>query len=73
MSSNPEASGARFKVADMTCGHCESTIRKALGETMPGAVVTIDLASHEVTVAGDAGLAEKTIRDAGYEPQRLGS
>lgn len=73
MSSNPDTSGATFKVEDMTCGHCESTIRKALGETMPGAAVTIDLASHEVTVAGDAAVAEKTIREAGYEPQRLGA
>lgn len=64
-------SGAKFEVADMTCGHCVSTIRRALEETMPGTPISINLESHEVTVAGDAVLAEQVIRDAGYEPQLL--
>lgn len=72
MSSDREAAGVTFQVKDMTCGHCVGTIRKALEESMPGTAVDINLESHEVTVAGDALLAEKTIRDAGYEPQRLG-
>lgn len=72
MSSKPATTGAKFKVEDMTCGHCEKTIRRAIEETMPGTAVDINLESHEVTVAGDATLAEKTIRDAGYTPQPLG-
>lgn len=64
-------SGVRFKVADMTCGHCAGTIRKALEQTMPGAAVAISLETNEVTVAGDAATAERAIRAAGYEPQLL--
>lgn len=61
-------SGAKFKVEDMTCSHCESTIRKALQKNLPGAAVSIDLEGHEVTVAGDKAIAEQAIRNAGYEP-----
>ncbi|MBW8322787.1 MAG: heavy-metal-associated domain-containing protein, partial [Rhizobium sp.] len=32
-----------FQVEDMTCGHCEKAITKALNEALPGAVVRIDL------------------------------
>lgn len=61
----------KFKVEDMSCSHCVSTIRKALEETMPGTDVAISLDDHEVTVAGDAAIAEQAIREAGYEPQRI--
>jgi len=64
--------GTRFKVADMSCDHCVATIRKALERGMPGAAVSIDLAAHEVAVAGDAVLAERIIRDAGYDPRLMG-
>ncbi|WP_366514035.1 heavy-metal-associated domain-containing protein [Mesorhizobium sp.] len=70
--SEPAVSGARFKVADMTCDHCAGTIRKAFATTMPGTEISIDLASREVTVAGDAAAAANTIRAAGYEPQTIG-
>lgn len=63
--------GVRFKVSDMTCGHCAGTIRKAVEQTLPGAAVAINLDSHEVTVAGDAALAEQAIRAAGYQPQLI--
>ena len=60
-----------FEVKDMTCGHCVSTITKALKATDPDAKVQIDLATHRVQVepvATDAeGLAE-AIKDAGYTP-----
>ncbi|OWU82954.1 heavy metal transporter [Oceanicola sp. 22II-s10i] len=59
-----------FHVPDMSCGHCEKALRSAFATAMPGADVTIDLASHDLTVAGDAALAEATIRDAGYTPER---
>ena len=59
-----------FTVPDMTCGHCEKTVRGALEEVLPGAAVTVDLAAHRVTVDGDAAIAEEAIRDAGYSPQR---
>jgi copper chaperone len=46
-----------FEVNDMTCGHCVSTITKALKATDKDAKVEIDLASHRVKV--DAGLSRR--------------
>jgi copper chaperone len=62
---------AIFNVPDMTCGHCEKTVRGALQEVLPGAPVTIDLAAHRVTVEGDPARAEEAIREAGYSPERV--
>jgi copper chaperone len=62
---------AEFSVTDMTCGHCEKAVTKALGAALPGAQVVIDLAGHRVTVDGDAAKAEAAIREAGYTPVRL--
>ncbi|AYD00185.1 heavy-metal-associated domain-containing protein [Neorhizobium sp. NCHU2750] len=58
-----------FTVSDMTCGHCEKTVRAALEEALPGAAVTIDLSARKVTVEGDREKAEEAIREAGYTPQ----
>ncbi|MGI2031473.1 heavy-metal-associated domain-containing protein [Rhizobium panacihumi] len=63
---------AIFTVSDMTCGHCEKTVRGALAEVLPGATVTVDLSAHKVTVEGDAATAEEAIREAGYSPERAG-
>lgn len=59
-----------FLVPDMTCGHCEKTIRGALASALPGISVNIDIALHHVSVKGDAKTAETAIRDAGYTPER---
>ncbi len=59
-----------FTVTDMTCAHCEKTIRGALADALPGADVKVDLSTHTVAVGGDASLAETAMRDAGYSPQR---
>lgn len=60
-----------FEVDDMTCGHCVSTITKALKAADKEAQVAIDLATRRVQVepatAGAAVLA-KAIEDAGYTP-----
>lgn len=61
-----------FTVPDMTCGHCEKTIRGALTEVLPGSDVSIDLATHRVTVSGDPATAEAAMRDVGYNPERVG-
>jgi copper chaperone len=61
---------AIFTVPDMTCGHCEKTVRGALAEALPGAAVVIDLTAQKVTVDGDAATAEEAIREAGYSPER---
>ena len=60
-----------FEVKDMTCGHCVSTITKAVKAADQDATVQIDLASHLVTVepgASDAATLVAAIRAAGYTP-----
>jgi copper chaperone len=63
---------ATFFVPDMSCGHCEKAVRGALSAVLPGAMVGVDLAARQVSVGGDAGLAETAIREAGYSPELLG-
>jgi copper chaperone len=63
---------AAFTVADMTCSHCVGTVRAAIERALPGRPVTVDLAAHRVTVAGDADVATvaaSAIRAAGYTPE----
>jgi copper chaperone len=63
-----------FEVNDMTCGHCVSTITKALKATDKDAKVAIDLASHRVQVepvSADAEELAEAIKDAGYTPVTL--
>ncbi len=60
-----------FQVNDMTCGHCVSTITRALKAVDAGARVQVDLASHRVqiepTEADEAELSD-AIKEAGYTP-----
>lgn len=57
----------KFRVDDMTCGHCTAAIEKAVAEA--GGTASADLASHTVTVEhlGTARAAE-VIAAAGYTP-----
>jgi copper chaperone len=60
-----------FEVNDMTCGHCVSTITKALKATDMDAKVEIDLAAHRVKVepvSADAEELAEAIKDVGYTP-----
>jgi copper chaperone len=60
-----------FEVNDMTCGHCISTITKAVKAADKDAKVQIDLASHRVQVepaTADADELADAIREAGYTP-----
>ena len=60
-----------FQVNDMTCGHCASTITKALKAADKDAKVQIDLATHRVQVEPAAAAADEladAIREAGYTP-----
>ncbi len=63
----------KFQVKDMTCGHCVRTITAAVAAVDGAAVVTIDLAAHQVSVAHATNprVIEETIRDAGYTPMKL--
>ena len=61
----------KLNVPDMTCGHCASTISKAVRAVDGGARVEVDLQRHllriEPTEADAAELAE-AIAEAGYTP-----
>ncbi|MDH6186475.1 heavy-metal-associated domain-containing protein [Polaromonas sp. CG_23.6] len=60
-----------FEVKDMTCGHCSSTITKAVKARDPGATVQIDISAHRVQIESDtvpAGQWSDVIRQAGYTP-----
>lgn len=60
-----------FEVKDMTCGHCVSTITKAVRAADKDAKVQIDLATHRVQIEPtEANAAELSdaIKEAGYTP-----
>ena len=60
-----------FEVKDMTCGHCVSTITKAVRAVDHGAKVQIDLATHRVTIEpteADEAELSAAIKQAGYSP-----
>lgn len=60
-----------FEVKDMTCGHCVSTITKAVKAVDRNAKVQIDLATHRVTIdptEADATELSDAIKEAGYTP-----
>lgn len=62
-----------FKVSDMTCGHCASTITKAVKELDAGAKLDISLAEHLVRVESKASRADlqHAIAEAGYTPEAV--
>ncbi|ELZ4498576.1 heavy-metal-associated domain-containing protein [Pseudomonas aeruginosa] len=60
-----------FEVKDMTCGHCVSTITKALKSVDEQAQFTIDQASQRVTIessTADPQTLRDAIAEAGYTP-----
>ena len=63
----------KLNVPTMSCGHCVSTIEKAVKAIDPAAEVTVDLPSRTVSVLSkdsDASVAQ-AIKDAGYESHLL--
>ncbi|MER9586896.1 heavy-metal-associated domain-containing protein [Mesorhizobium sp. M0276] len=63
----------KLKVQDMSCGHCASTIEKAVKTVDPIARVTVDLGSSTVTVEtkADETAIRDVIRSAGYDNEKL--
>jgi copper chaperone len=60
-----------FKVEDMTCGHCVSSITKAVHAVDPNATVKVDLATHQAQInstKADKDQLGDAIREAGYTP-----
>lgn len=63
----------KLKVDEMSCGHCVSTVRKAVETVDPTAKVSVDLPTGTVTVDSVAteGAITDAIRSAGYPAERL--
>lgn len=63
----------RYKVSDMTCGHCVAVVEKAVTSVDPEAGVSVDLATGHVDVRSnaDAERIAEAIRSAGYENQSI--
>lgn len=59
-----------IKVPDMTCGHCASTITKAVKAIDPASSCEIDLAAKQVRIGSDRPAADfvDAIAEAGYTP-----
>ncbi|WP_329055308.1 cation transporter [Streptomyces violaceus] len=60
-----------YAVAGMSCGHCKTTLTRAIGELDGVSGVDVDLGAGHVTVSSaaepdDAVIAE-TVDEAGYE------
>lgn len=63
-----------FQVNDMTCGHCVSTITKAVRAVDKNATVNIDLTGHRVEIEpteADAQELSDAIQEAGYTPMKV--
>ncbi|WP_320286343.1 heavy-metal-associated domain-containing protein [Mesorhizobium album] len=63
----------KLKVPEMSCGHCASTIEKAVKSIDPAARVVIDLGSSTVAVNSTAeeSAIREVIKSAGYDNQKL--
>ena len=62
-----------FQVDDMTCGHCASTITKAVKELDASAKVEVSLPEHRVRVDSKASKEDlvRRIAEAGYTPEAI--
>lgn len=59
-----------FRVPGMTCGHCASTIAKAVRVEDPAAGLEFDIGNHLVRISSACASAAElrsAIRDAGYD------
>lgn len=60
-----------FEISDMTCGHCISTITKAVRTLDRAASVQVDLTTHRVQIELTESNAQElsdVITEAGYTP-----
>jgi copper chaperone len=63
----------RFHVENMTCGHCDRTIRKAIAALSPEAKVAIDLRAKSVAIESTLTAAQivTALADEGYSAVRI--
>ncbi|MCK0166195.1 cation transporter [Jannaschia sp. S6380] len=59
----------RFHVPDMSCGHCRTSIEKAVAAADPAARVTFAPEDRmvEIDTARDADAMRAALKDAGYD------
>lgn len=64
-----------IEVKDMTCGHCESTLRKAIAAVDAGATVKVDLSARRLDIESSVKASDlvEAVRAAGYSPGSVGS
>jgi len=57
-----------FQVSDMTCGHCASTVERAVNSADAGAKIRINLSTHRVEISSEkpAAVFAAAISAAGY-------
>ena len=62
-----------YRIDDMTCGHCASTIARAVAGVEKDARIDVSVADKLVRISGTAPDAEfaEAIREAGYTPQEV--
>ena len=62
--------GVKFRVDDMTCGHCAASITTAIKKAVPGAEVDADPKTKFVSVRGaaDAAIVSAAMAKAGFTP-----
>lgn len=62
-----------FQVNDMTCGHCASTISRAIAGVDKAARLDIRIEQKLVRISSTAPAAElaEAIQDAGYTPREV--
>lgn len=63
----------RFHVHNMTCGHCERTIRNAIAALSAQAKVAVDLRTKTVDIDGTLSAAQivMALADEGYSAVEL--
>jgi copper chaperone len=63
----------RFRVPDMSCGHCEAAIEAAVRAVDPSAEIDVDLEGRTVNVDGDAAAESllSAMAEAGYPAEVL--
>lgn len=62
-----------FRIEDMTCGHCASTIARAVAEVDRDARIEVSIRDKLVRIRGTAAEADldEAIREAGYTPRKV--
>ncbi|MCF4098971.1 heavy-metal-associated domain-containing protein [Maritalea mediterranea] len=64
----------KFNVPDMTCGHCEAAVLKAIKDVDSSADIKVDLSEHKIDVTSKADNDDilAALNAAGY-PSSLAS